>query len=31
MAGEPFVKADTGDVMSRIETNVKNYLEKPAA
>jgi phosphoribosylaminoimidazole-succinocarboxamide synthase len=31
MTGEKFVKADTSDVTSRIETNVKNYLEKQAA
>jgi len=31
MAGEKFVKADTTHVMGRIETNVKNYLEKNTA
>ena len=31
MSGEAFVKPNAGDVMERIATNVKNYLEKNSA
>jgi phosphoribosylaminoimidazole-succinocarboxamide synthase len=31
MSGEAFVKPEAGDVLRRIETNVKNYLAKQAA
>jgi len=31
MTGEKFVRADTADVMGRIEKNVKSYLEKNTA
>jgi phosphoribosylaminoimidazole-succinocarboxamide synthase len=31
MTGDKFAKADTADVIGRIETNIKNYLEKNAA
>jgi phosphoribosylaminoimidazole-succinocarboxamide synthase len=30
MTGQPFVKADTTDVMKRIETNVLSYLQESA-
>lgn len=30
VSGQKFVKADTNNVMKRIEDNIKQYLEKPA-
>ena len=31
LTGEAFVKADTADILTRIETNVKDYLQRSAS